>query len=135
MSSIINILLPNINSVRLNFNLISTQNHCSCFSLPTHDIVLSLMISLKTNSPLILFQTALDQSNLSSYRPISHISSITKTSERVIANQLINHIMSNAIFDKYRIFLIVVPKLLLLCSLMIFSNILIIMPHVISYTR
>ena len=55
-SSIINIL-PNINSARLNFNLISTHNHCSCVSLPTHDTELSLMTSLKTNSPLILFHS------------------------------------------------------------------------------
>ena len=54
VSSIINIL-PNINSARLNLNLISTHNHCSCVSLPTHDIALSLMTSLK--SPLILFHS------------------------------------------------------------------------------
>ena len=54
VSSIINIL-PNINSARFNLNLISTHNHYSCVSLPTHDIALSLMTSLKTNSPLILF--------------------------------------------------------------------------------
>ena len=54
VSSIINIL-PNINSARLNLNLISTHNHCSCVSLHTHDIALSLMTSLK--SPLILFHS------------------------------------------------------------------------------
>ena len=54
VSSII-ILLPNINSPRLNLKLISTHNHCSCVSLPTHDIALSLMTSLK--SPLILFHS------------------------------------------------------------------------------
>ena len=54
VSSIINIL-PNINSARLNLNLISTHNHCSCVSLPTHDIALSLMTSLK--SPLIIFHS------------------------------------------------------------------------------
>ena len=41
MSSIIKVS-PNINSVLLNLNLTSTQNHWSCFSLSTHDIVLSL---------------------------------------------------------------------------------------------
>ena len=51
ISSIINVL-PNINSVRLNPNLTSNLNHWSCFTLPTHDFVLSLMTSLKTNSPL-----------------------------------------------------------------------------------
>ena len=51
MSSIINVL-PNINSVRLNYNLSSNLNHWSCFTLPTHDFVLSLMTSLKTNFPL-----------------------------------------------------------------------------------
>ena len=56
ISSIINVL-PKINSARLNLNLTSTHNHCSCFSLPTHDIILSLMTSLKTNSPLILFHS------------------------------------------------------------------------------
>ena len=53
VSRIINVH-PNINSSRLNLNLISTHNHCSCVSLPTHDIALSLMTSLKTNSPLII---------------------------------------------------------------------------------
>ena len=38
MSSVISVL-PNINSVRLNLNLTSTQNHWSYFSLPKHDIV------------------------------------------------------------------------------------------------
>ena len=51
MYSIINVL-PNINSVRLNPNLTSNLNHWSCFTLPTHDFVLSLMTSLKTNSTL-----------------------------------------------------------------------------------
>ena len=51
MSSIINVL-PNIKSAQLNLNLTSTHNHCSCFSLPTHDILLSLITSLKTNSHL-----------------------------------------------------------------------------------
>ena len=51
MTSITNIL-PNITSVILNLNLTSIHNHWSCFSLPTHDNLLSLMIPLKTNSPL-----------------------------------------------------------------------------------
>ena len=144
MSSIINVL-PNINSVRLNPNLTSNMNHRSCFTLPTHDFVLSLMTSLKTNSPLdpislnllrslspyfigliteiihrslissivphsmkysyiipILKKTTLDQSNLSSYSPISQLSSISKTLERVVSTQLINYITSNAIVDKYQ---------------------------------
>ena len=54
VSSIINIL-PNINSARLNLNLISTHNTCSCVSLPTHDIALSLVTSLK--SALIIFHS------------------------------------------------------------------------------
>ena len=54
--SIINVL-PNINSARLYLNLISTHNHCSCVSLPIHDIALSLITSLKNNSPLILFHS------------------------------------------------------------------------------
>ena len=51
MSSIINVL-PNINSARLNLNLTSNLNHWSSFTHPTNDFVLSLMTSLKTNSPL-----------------------------------------------------------------------------------
>ena len=144
MSSIINVL-PNINSARLNLNLTSNLNNWSCFTLPIHDFVLSLMTSLKTNSPLdpiplnllrslspyfigliteiihrslilsivphsmkysyiipILKQTTLDQSNLSSYRPISQLSSISKTLERVVSTQLINYITLNAIVDKYQ---------------------------------
>ena len=144
ISSIINVL-PNINSVRLNPNLTSNLNHLSCFTLPIHDFVLSLMTSLKTNSPLdpiplnllhslspsfigliteiihrslissivphsmkysyiipILKKTTLDQSNLSSYRPNSQLSSISKTLERVVSTQLINYITSNAIIDTYQ---------------------------------
>ena len=48
-----------------------------------------------------LKKTTLDQSNLSSYRPISQLSSISKTLERVVYTQLINYITSNAIVDKY----------------------------------
>ena len=47
-------------------------------------------------------KTTLDQSNLSSYRPISQLSSIYKTLERVVSSQLINYITSNAIVDKYQ---------------------------------
>ena len=54
--SIINVL-PNINSARLNLNLTSTHNHCSYFSHPTHDIIISLMTSSKTNYPLIIFHS------------------------------------------------------------------------------
>ena len=49
-----------------------------------------------------LKKTTLDQSNLSSYRQISHLSSISKTLERVVSTQLINYITSNAIVDKYQ---------------------------------
>ena len=56
ISSIINVL-SNINSARLNLNLTSTWNYGSCFSLHTHDIVLSWVISLKSNSLLILFHS------------------------------------------------------------------------------
>ena len=51
MSSITNVL-PNINSARLNLNLTSSQNHWSYFTLSTHNFVLALMTSLKTNCPL-----------------------------------------------------------------------------------
>ena len=47
----------------------------------------------------ILKKTTLDKSNLSSYRPISQLSSISKTLERVVYTQLINYITSNAIVD------------------------------------
>ena len=79
-----------------------------------------------------LKKTTLDQSNVSfdlSYRPISQLSSISKTSERVVSThtQLINYIMPGhmgplllLINIKKRIFLIVVLKLPLLLSLMIF---------------
>ena len=55
ISSIINVDFPKIDLTGLNLNLTSTQNHCSCFSFPTHYIVLSLMTYMKTNSSLILF--------------------------------------------------------------------------------
>ena len=54
----------------------------------------SIMSSIK--------KTTLDQSNLSSYRPISQLSSISETLERVVSTQLINYITSNAIVDKYQ---------------------------------
>ena len=150
-ASIINVL-PNINSVRLNPNLTYNLNYWSCYTLPTYDFVLSLMTSLKTNSPLdpiplnlrrllspyfigliteiiyrslissivphsmkysyiipIFKKTTLDQSNLSSYRPISQLSSISKTLERVVSTQLINYITSNYIVDKYQSALLYLP--------------------------
>ena len=90
MSSIINVL-PTINSAQLNLNLTSTHNHCSYFSLPKHDTVLSLITSLKTNSPLIIFHSIyfvhyhhilLDLSRKSSY--ISYIIYCSKLNEIVI---------------------------------------------------
>ena len=52
MSSFIINVLPNINSIRHNPNLTSNLNHWLCFTLTTHDSVLSLMTYLKMNSPL-----------------------------------------------------------------------------------
>ena len=49
-----------------------------------------------------LKKTTLDQSNISSYRPISQLLPIAKTSERVMSTQLINYIMPIVIVDKYQ---------------------------------
>ena len=49
-----------------------------------------------------LKKTTLDQYNVLSYRPISQLLSISKTSERVVSTQLINYIMPIAIVDKYQ---------------------------------
>ena len=49
-----------------------------------------------------LKKTILDQSNLSSYRPIFQLSSISKTPEQVVSAQLINYSMYNTIVDKYQ---------------------------------
>ena len=87
ISSIINVL-PNINSARLNLNLTSTKNHCSCFSLPTHDFVLSLMTSLKTNSPL-------DPIPLNLLRSLSppFIGLITEIIHRSLISSIVPHYM------------------------------------------
>ena len=87
ISSIINVL-PNINSVRLNPNLTSNLNHWSCFTLPTHDFVLSLMTSLKTNSPLDPIQLNL----LRSLSP-SFIGLITEIIHRSLISSIVPHSM------------------------------------------
>ena len=87
ISSIINVL-PNINSVRLNPNLTSNLNHWSCFTLPTNDFVLSLMTSLKTNSPL-------DPIPLNLLRSLSpyFIGLITEIIHRSLISSIVPHSM------------------------------------------
>ena len=87
MSSIINVL-PNINSVRLNPNLTSNLNRWSCFTLPTHNFVLSLMTSLKTNSPLDPIPLNL----LRSLSP-SFIGLITEIIHRSLISSIVLHSM------------------------------------------
>ena len=50
----------------------------------------------------IIKQTTLSHSNLSSYRPISQLSSIFKTLERFVSAQLIHYITTNSIIDKFQ---------------------------------
>ena len=87
ISSIINVL-PNINSARLNPNLTSYLNHWSCFTLPTHDFVLSLMTSLKTNSPF-------DPIPLNLLRSLSpyFIGLITEIIHRSLISSIVPHSM------------------------------------------
>ena len=124
---------------------LASHNNWSCFTLPTHPYVLSLMASLKSNSPLdhmpltllrtlsplliesitmiihtsliisivstsmkhsyitpIIKKTTLSHSNLSSNRPISQLSSISKTLERIVSAQRIHYITSNSIIDNFQ---------------------------------
>ena len=87
ISSIINVL-PNINSVQLNPNLTSNLNHWSCFTLPSHDFVLYLMTSLKTNSPLDPIPLNL----LRSLSP-SFIGLITEIIHRSLISSIVPHSM------------------------------------------
>ena len=50
----------------------------------------------------IIKKTTLSHSNLSSYRPISQLSSISKTLERIVSAQLIHYITTNSIIDKFQ---------------------------------
>ena len=50
----------------------------------------------------ILKKHNLDSSILSNYRPISQLSSISKTMERIVARQLIDYIISNSIVDCFQ---------------------------------
>ena len=47
-------------------------------------------------------KTTLNHSNLSSYRSISQLSSISKTMERIVSAQLIHYITTNSIIDKFQ---------------------------------
>ena len=50
----------------------------------------------------ILKKHDLDSSVLSKYRPVSQLSSISKTMERIVARQLIDYIISNSIVDCFQ---------------------------------
>ena len=50
----------------------------------------------------IIKKTTLSHSNLSSYRPITQLSSISKTLERIVSAQLIHYITTNSIIDKFQ---------------------------------
>ena len=44
----------------------------------------------------------MDINVLSNYRPISQLPTLGKIFERIISKQLINHLNSNSLFDKYQ---------------------------------
>ena len=50
----------------------------------------------------LLKKPTLDHSNLTNYRPISQLSSISKTLERVVSTQLIHYITTNNIADCFQ---------------------------------
>ena len=50
----------------------------------------------------ILKKHNLDSSILSNYRPVSQLSSISKTMERIVARQLIDYTISNSIVDCFQ---------------------------------
>ena len=126
----------NVDLLTLNSYSLASHNHWSYFTLPIRPYVVSLMASLKSNSPLdpipltllrtlsplliepiimishaslitsivpksmkhsyitpIIKKTTLSHSNLSSYRPISQLSSISKTLDRIVSAQLIHYIL------------------------------------------
>ena len=121
----------------------SLSTHLHYLPIITGPLSLSLMASLKSNSPLdpipltllrtlspsliesiilvmhaslitsivpkfmkysyitpIIKKTTLSHSNLSSYRHISQLSSISKTLERIVSAQLIHYITTDSIIDK-----------------------------------
>ena len=65
----------------------------------------------------------LDKSLLASYRPISHLSYISKVLERVVAIQLNDYILSNKILKNFRVLILKrkIPKQLLSILLIPFS--------------
>ena len=116
--------------------------HRSCFSLPNHLEIQTLIIPIKSPSPLdpipltllrssisyliipitnifrsllissvvppsmkqayitlIIKKSTLDSSILSNYRPVSQLSSLSKTLERILSKQLIHYITYNSIAD------------------------------------
>ena len=52
--------------------------------------------------PQILKKHNLDSSKLSNYRPVSQLSSISKTTERIFSRQRIDYIISNSIVDCFQ---------------------------------
>ena len=59
----------------------------------------------------ILMKHNLDSPKLSNYRPVSQLTSIYKTMERIVSRQFIDYIISNYIAFRVHIFPIVVHKL------------------------
>ena len=65
--------------------------HCCCTTIDE-----ILVYNTITQKP------TLDHSNLANYRPISQLSSMSKTLERVVSSQLIQYITSNNIVDCFQ---------------------------------
>ena len=140
--NIINNLPPMSNNCQPSLCKHFSSFHWSCFSLPNPLEIQTLIMSIKSPSPLdpipltllrssisyliipitnifrsslissvvppsmkqayitpIIKKSTLDSSILSNYRPISQLSSLSKTLERIVSKQLVHYITSNSIAD------------------------------------
>ena len=87
----------------------STQTHI-LFYLTHHLALLSTLLlhrHLPIPTNIFPFHTtseklSLDKENLTNYRPISNLSTISKITERVVKTRLINHLSSNSVLNPYQ---------------------------------
>lgn len=88
----------------------SLLKKCSSVLLPTITKIVNLSLSygifpenFKACSvhPL-LKKSDLDKELLSNYRPISHLSFLSKLTERIVKSRLTNHLSSNSLFNSYQ---------------------------------
>ena len=88
----------------------SLFNQCKSVLLPTITNIINLSLSTGVfpdkfkdcSVHPLLKKSNLDKENLSNYRPISHLSYLSKLTERLVKNRLTDHLIKNLLLNPYQ---------------------------------